>query len=424
MLDRTIAPTSKEITNINFSLPQTWKLNNNIPVYEYNLGAQDVVTIEFSFNAGTKFQDKSLVASTVINLMKEGTEKYTSKEIADLIDFYGAFLETDLDNDRATVSLFCLTKHVSHVLPVVSDIILNSQFPEKEVESYLKRKKQSFIVNQEKVETLASQAYVKNIFRDSQYGKVAVANDYDNITRDDCISFYKKHYSLANLEIFIAGKTNDSIQQALNEYIGQVPAHGEKVIVDFKSPNFTPSNDFIQKEGAIQSAIRFGKPMFKINHPDFIGFQVLNTALGGYFGSRLMANIREDKGYTYGIGSGISSKRESGSFVIATEVGKDVTNDAIKEIKKEIEDLKANLIPKEELNVVKNYMLGALLKNTDGPFDMLSRFQTIHLNKLKNNHYDYFIDEVKAISSEKLRELAQEHLTDLSVIVAGDKDFR
>jgi predicted Zn-dependent peptidase len=404
--------------------PNSWKLNNEIPVYEYNLGSQDIIKIEFVFNAGTKYQPKSLIASTVKNLMKEGTEKYTSKEIADCIDFYGAFLETDLSNDRASVSLFCLNKYIDNVLPIVADVILNAKFPQNEIDGYLKRQKQNFIIGQEKVSTLASQAYVKNIFNESQYGQYATINDYDNITRDDCINFYKKHYTLANLEIFIAGKSTDFTQQLLNEHIGNIPAHGEKLSFNFKAPNFKPSNNFVKKEGAIQSAIRFGKPLFTINHPDFIAFQVLNTVLGGYFGSRLMTNIREDKGYTYGIGSGISSKQEMGNFIISTEVGSDVTQNAIDEIKKEIDILKETLVPEEELNVVKSYILGALLKNTDGPFDMLSRFQTIHFNNLSTSHYDNFINEVKAVTAEKLRELANEHLTDLSIIVAGSKDFK
>lgn len=424
MLNRTIAPESKEITNINFTLPKTWKLNNNIPVYEYNLGSQEVLKIEFAFNAGTKYQNKPLVATAVNNLIQEGTKKYTSKEISDCIDFYGAFLEADIDNDHGVISLYCLNKHVSNVLPIVTDIILNAQFPQNEVDSYLKRQKQSFIINLEKVGTLASQGYVKNIFKGSQYGTVAEVNDYDNVTRQDCIDFHENYYNLANLEIFIAGKTTDFIPQLLNEYIGNTPLQGESAAIDFKEPSFTPSNDFILKEGAIQSAIRFGKPMFKIDHPDFIPFQVLNTVLGGYFGSRLMANIREDKGYTYGIGSGISSKLEMGSFVISTEVGSDVTHEAIAEIKKEITRLKETLVPKEELDVVKNYILGALLKNTDGPFDMLTRFQTIHYNNLDKDHYNHFITKVKSVSAEKIKALANEHLADLSIIVAGSKDFK
>lgn len=423
MLNRTIAPAFKEITNINFVMPKKWNLSNNIPVYEYNFDSQNVIKIDFVFNAGTKYQHKPLLASTVNSLIKEGTKTYTSKQIADSIDFYGAFLETDISNDRAAVSLYCLTHHLDNVLPVLVDVILNAQFPQDELDNYLKRKKQAFLINLEKVGTLASQAYQKLIYKGTQYGSVAVIEDYDNITREECLAFHKELYNLNNLEIFIAGKSSDFMQQLLNEHLGNEKLNNNKIHFSFNELNYSPSKEFLFKEDAIQSAIRYGKPMFKINHPDFIPFQVLNTVLGGYFGSRLMSNIREDKGYTYGIGSGISSKQEMGNFVISTEVGKDVTEATLKEIDFEINRLKNDLIPDEELNVVKNYILGALLKNTDGPFDMLSRFQTIHYNNLPENHYDSFIEQVKNTSANKLRDLATEHLTDLTVIVAGSKNI-
>lgn len=423
MLNRTIAPAFKEITNINFVMPKKWNLSNNIPVYEYNFDSQNVIKIDFVFNAGTKYQHKPLLASTVNSLIKEGTKTYTSKQIADSIDFYGAFLETDISNDRAAVSLYCLTHHLDNVLPVLVDVILNAQFPQDELDNYLKRKKQAFLINLEKVGTLASQAYQKLIYKGTQYGSVAVIEDYDNITREECLAFHKEFYNLNNLEIFIAGKSSDFMQQLLNEHLGNEKLNNNKIHFSFNELNYSPSKEFLFKEDAIQSAIRYGKPMFKINHPDFIPFQVLNTVLGGYFGSRLMSNIREDKGYTYGIGSGISSKQEMGNFVISTEVGKDVTEATLKEIDFEINRLKNDLIPDEELNVVKNYILGALLKNTDGPFDMLSRFQTIHYNNLPENHYDLFIEQVKNTSANKLRDLATEHLTDLTVIVAGSKNI-
>ncbi len=423
-LDRTIAPEAKEIDNINFILPKKWELDNSIPVYEYNLGSQNLSKIEFSFNAGTKYQEKALIASSIKNLIKEGTTNYTSKQIADAIDFYGAFLETDISNDHASISLYSLNKYMDNVLPIVVDIIMHANFPQDEIDNYLKRSKQNFLVGQEKVSTLASQAYVSNIFRGSSYDQVATVNDYEHVTREDLVTFYQQYYSLENMEIFLAGKIDDNIKGLLNQYLGKIKTNSaNKPSFTFSPIQFSASNDFVLKESAIQSAIRYGKPTININHPDYIKFQVLNTALGGYFGSRLMMNIREDKGYTYGIGSGISSKIEAANFVIATEVGSDVTHSAIKEINIEIDRIKHELIPEDELHVVKNYMLGSLLKNTDGPFDLLERFKTIHYNKLNDAHYDHFIKEIKNTTATELKELANKHLTNMSIILAGSVDF-
>ena len=425
MLDRTIAPKAQPIDNINFVLPDHWKLTNGIPVYSYHLGSEDVIKLDFVFPGGTKYQTKSLIASTVKNVLKEGTDKYSSKEIADAIDFYGAFLETELNNDYATVSLYCLNKHMDNVLPIVLNVITNASFPQNEIDKYLNRSKQNYLLGQEKVATLSSQAYVKTIFNNSEYGQVATEEDYEQVTREDLLAFYKKHYALSEATVFIAGNVSPVLRKFIEVEVGQLPINNKSEFTfNFTLPNYKQTDVFIEKRNAIQSAIRFGKPTIKIDHEDFNHFQILNTVLGGYFGSRLMMNIREDKGYTYGIGSGLSSKNEIGNFIISTEVGSDVTKDAIKEIQLEIDKIKTELIPEKELSIVKNYILGSLLKNTDGPFDLLERYKTIHFNGLANNHYDLFIQDIHSATPEKLREIANKYLTDLSIIVAGSVDFR
>jgi predicted Zn-dependent peptidase len=148
----------------------------------------------------------------------------------------------------------------------------------------------------------------------------------------------------------------------------------------------------------------------------------MNTIFGGYFGSRLMTNIREEKGYTYGIGSVIMAKENMGNMIIYTEVGADVTQAAINEIRKEIKDMQTNKVTEGELTKVKNYMLGSLLQNTDGPFDLLERYKTIYFYNLPNNYYDTYMTDIKSITSEEIINLANTYLNDLSFIVAGSQE--
>ncbi len=164
-----------------------------------------------------------------------------------------------------------------------------------------------------------------------------------------------------------------------------------------------------------------GRFLFPKSHPDYIDFQVLNTILGDYFGSRLMSNIREDKGYTYGIGSGVMDMNKTGYFVIVTEVGKEVLDKTLHEIKFELERLQNEPVPEDELDLVKNYMLGQLLKSADGPYAMLDMYNGVDMYDLNLDFYDRAIRQIKEITPARIRELAQQYLNfeDFLIITAG-----
>ncbi|MNR03395.1 Peptidase M16 inactive domain protein [compost metagenome] len=178
-----------------------------------------------------------------------------------------------------------------------------------------------------------------------------------------------------------------------------------------------------EKPEALQSAIRIGQLAINRKHKDFSGLQILNTVLGGYFGSRLMANIREDKGYTYGIGSGISSLQQAGYLFISTEVGADVCGAALTEIYKEIDLLKTTLIGEDELNLVRNYMLGSMLGSLENVFSHADKFKNIYFSGLDYDYYSRYIETVKTITAEELLALANKYFTTESFteVVIGKK---
>src|SRR6185312_12597437 len=187
----------------------------------------------------------------------------------------------------------------------------------------------------------------------------------------------------------------------------------QSVKTDTTQPDLKPATEkfyFIERSEALQSAIRIGTPFINRQHPDFPAVQVLNTVLGGYFGSRLMNNIREDKGYTYGIGAGVSSYRQGGAMFIATEVGAEVCKAAVSEIEKEINLLKTELIPDEELSLVRNYMMGSLLGSLENVFSHADKFKNLHFSGLGYDYYDRYVDAVKTVSAERLKELANQYL--------------
>jgi predicted Zn-dependent peptidase len=232
--------------------------------------------------------------------------------------------------------------------------------------------------------------------------------------------FYNEFYKADNCVVMASGNFGNDIQEILNNEF--VLSEGKSVYPDFNFETIAASHKNIPKESSVQCGIRMGKVLFNRVHPDFIGMTVVNTLLGGYFGSRLMANIREDKGYTYGIGSALASYPETGVFLIATEVGAEVCKDALKEIYKEIELLRSEKVSDEELSLVKNYMLGSFLRNSDGPFAMSDRFKTIHFSGLDYSYYEKYIKKVNAITADEILELCNKYLDTKSFteIVAGN----
>ncbi|NDB53317.1 MAG: insulinase family protein, partial [Chitinophagaceae bacterium] len=160
----------------------------------------------------------------------------------------------------------------------------------------------------------------------------------------------------------------------------------------------------------MQGAIRIARPFPNRHHADFIPALVLNTVFGGFFGSRLMSNIREDKGYTYGIHSYILNLQQSSAWMISTEAGKEVCEATIKEVYAEMEQLRTTLISEEELSLVRNYMMGGLLGDLDGPFQLIGRWKNLILNELPPSHFYKTIDTIRNCSADQLRELAQQYL--------------
>ena len=412
MIDRKLAPEFGAIENINLIRPQHIKLANGCNVYCFNSGDQELVRIEWIFNNQRFDPAKPLLNMAVNSMLTEGTSKLTAAQIADQIDFYGAFLQVDYGFDQSQVTLYSLNKHLKSTLPVIKDILTDSIFPEKELETFVRNQQQKLQVSLKKNDIVARRAFNKALYGGTIYGLNTEIESYDLLKRDDMQAFFKQMYQPSNCTIVIAGKVDASSLQLLTDTFEKGWNKGA-VAPDNSQPEIEPATEkfyFVEKPEALQSAIRMGMPLINRTHPDFPALQVLNTVLGGYFGSRLMNNIREDKGYTYGIGSGMSSFKQTGAFFIATEVGADVCKAAVVEIEKEISLLKTDLIPDEELSLVRNYMLGSLLGSLENVFSHADKFKNLFFSGLDYDYYERYAETVKTITSPELQQLANKYL--------------
>jgi zinc protease len=425
-IDRKRSPAFKTVEKIEMIKASEKHLQNKIPVYAINAGTQELIKIEFLFSAGMYQQQMPLQAATVNAMLEEGTSKMTAAQIADAVDYYGAFLEASVSQDNASVVLYTLNKHLKATLPVLEQVIKDAVFPQNELDTHLRNKKQKFHVNNQKVANVARKHFSELIFGEKHpYGISVKENDFDVMSRSHLIDFYSTFYRANSCKIILAGKVNDDVYTLLDEYFGGndwlASNNLNRTSIDISSS--VQQEQLIYKEDALQSAIRIGKVLFNKTHPDYQPLQVLNTVFGGYFGSRLMSNIREDKGYTYGIGSGVVSLHNSGYFFIATEVGVDVCKNAINEIYFEMNRLREELVSDDELQLVKNYLLGTFLRSVDGPFAMADRFKGIMEYDLSYDYFDKYIATIKDISASKLRDLANTYFDKNSMIelVVGKK---
>jgi len=411
-VNRKIAPESQPIDHINLLHPEHTKLPNGCNIYCFNSGDAELVRIEWIFSNLRFDPAKPLLNVATNTMLSEGTKTRTAAQIADTIDFYGAFLQNEYGYDNSEVTLFSLNKHLPNTLPIIKDILTNANFPEKELETYIRNQQQKLQVSLQKNDVVARRGFNKALYGDTIYGFAGVADDFKTLHREDMLAHYREMYQPSNCTIIIAGKIEPETIELLSQIFGEEWTNPvEKA--DTTQPTIEPSTEhfyFTEKPDALQSAIRMGMPLINRTHPDFPRVQVLNTVLGGYFGSRLMANIREDKGYTYGIGSGMSSLKHAGALFIATEVGADVCKAAVTEIEKEINILKTELIPDEELALVKNYMLGSLLGSLENVFSHADKFKSLFVAGLGYEYYDRYTDVVKTITSDDLLKLANQYL--------------
>lgn len=413
MLNRTVAPAIVDAVNFNLQLQpyQKYILRNGVEVYAINAGAEDVLQIEWVFNAGNWFEEKNLEAGVTNFLLKNGTTSKTAFEINDYFEYFGAYLNRNSGAEFAHVTLHSLTKHIEKLLPVVRDIFSEATLLQSEMDIAIQNMRQKLDVNLKKSSFVAGRLIDTYLFGEQHpYGQFTRHEDFEALTREGLIRFYQQYYQKGCFKIFIAGKLPADMESLLNRYFGDfdngVPAGRQHTV----APQLLKKHRVINDEKSAQGSIRMARPFGNRHHPDFLKAQVLNVVFGGFFGSRLMANIREEKGYTYGIHSYLMGNKQENGWMITTEAGRDVSEATISEVYREMEILRNEAVDEEELALVKNFMMGSILGDLDGPFQMIARWKNIILNDLDNDFFNRYISNIKNITADELQEMANKYL--------------
>jgi len=423
MLDRTQSPKYKEISGINLIEPKSYAYDNGLKAFVFSAPDQTLLKAEFIFANTFDLVENPLLNTALSSLIKEGTFQMNSAEIAEHVDFYGAYLIPEYSYDHTSITVYTLKKYASKIFPLIKDILTNAVIPEKELQTYIRNNKQSLQVSLEKNDFVARKQFYKSLFGNSRYGISPTKEGLEALHRTDLLELYQHQMQPSNCTLILAGGVDDELVTLISQYFGEEWS-GKDQDLSFQAPAFPISSTTLileQREESLQSAIRLGCKMINRSHPDYAEVQFVNTFFGGFFGSRLMRNIREEKGYTYSIGSGIVSLKHAGFLTIASEVGVDVTSATMTEIEKEFHLLRSNLPQQDEVNLVRNYMLGSLLGSLESIFSHADKFKAIYFNGLDSTYYDQYTKKVQNITAKRVQEIAQQYFDydQLTKIVVG-----
>lgn len=413
MIDRTLQPVAEKIQKISIIKAEESTLDNGLKLYSIRAGEQAIAKISFVFEAGFWYQSQSYLASTVNAMLKEGTSELSSAEIATKLDYYGAFLQTSTERDVAFVTLYTLTKFLDKTLSIIFKLFTDATIPESELATYIRTKKQYLMIEETKVKTIAKKRFDNVLYGNNHpYGAISNPDEVDALNRNTLIDFYNSNYKGKSFIIIAAGNLPADFEKKINSYFGKMEVRSTvlKDSSSFKIQSAKEMQHVFEVKDALQSAIRLGKITIGRTDPEYPELKTLNTIFGGYFGSRLMKNIREDKGYTYGINSLVFSMRHSAYISVVSEVNSSVSRNTIEEIYKEMRLLRTVPVSEDELDRVKNYILGELIRMFDGPFALSDAFWTLKENNLSYDYFDRFIKSVKEITSERILALADKYL--------------
>jgi zinc protease len=423
-VDRSRVPEIHNLSEINIPKIETVELSNGIKVHCLNSGTQEVLKIEVVFNAGRPFELKKLASRATQEMLKEGTSTLSNHEISKKVDFFGTYIGSTYNLDSNTIGFYCLSRYFKDILPILSEILFDPAFPEHELEAWKQNSKQKLKVDLERTDVRSYRTLTEQIFgKEHPYGYNSSVKLFDEIKRSDLVDHYQRLYLSGNCQIFLTGKINSEDLDLVERYIAKRIKTGEGKSLELPKTNFSPSKAFIPMKSDVQSSVRMGYKLFSKAHSDYNDLYILNNLFGGYFGSRLMMNIREEKGLTYNIYSSLDSFRNDGYFYVGSDTSSENVDQVIEEVVREMNILKSELVPEQELLMMKNYLMGSFMSMLDGPFNAGEVVKSYLSDGLSFCLFEQLIERVNHIQAEDLREVARKYLNeeDFDIVVVGNK---
>ena len=424
-LNRTQQPPVTPFGALHMPQPRITRLNNGIELFIIDKGDQEVCRLDILFEGGRYAGKTPAIADMTGPMLRKGVPGMDAEAIAEHLDYYGAWMQTGTTQHFSALSLFSLNRNLHQVLPVIAAMITEPTMPQKPFDVLQQQRIQQLEINRQKVSYLASEAFNSLIFGSSHpYARITTAQDLEAVTLNDLQQYHHNFYLNTGIHIILSGRITDDVLEQVNRCFGLLtPASTTIPNVAPITPH-TEHTSIIHRPDALQSGIRIGQPVIGSNHPDYPILTILNLVLGGYFGSRLMTNIREEKGYTYGISSHIVSMRDGAYFTIVTEAGTEYTRPLIDEVRNEMMQLCTTPVPQDELETARNYLQGRRARALDSPFSMSDYFVSSIISGTPLNYFDLEDEVIRTATADDLMRVARTHLhpDNLYIAIAGDKE--
>lgn len=413
MINRSLAPKISMPSHLDLVHSKQFVLDNGLKVHYFSGCSEPVINLSILLKAGKYYQEKEWASYFTMALLKKGTKSFSLQDLEEKIDFLGASLSTESNMFLSNISLSCLSDKFPDILPILNELMNESIFPEEEIELEKTKQIQKLKVNQQKNNYLSSVNFSQAIFgKNHPCGKINSIESIKELSRKDILNHYNNILNLDTESLLIlSGNIDSNSLHLINETIGKIPL-AERENREMKAFETESEKEInLSLPESVQASLRIGMPLnIDPEHEDFLDLEIVNRIFGGYFGSRLMKNIREEKGYTYGIYSFISNFELGSYFCIATDVGLKYKEDTLKEISKEILRLQTEPISDTELDMVKNYHKGRIMKSIDGSMRMANVLSLLLPLGLNEEYVNKRLEAVENITAERIMTLANRYL--------------
>ena len=422
MIDRTTPPAIQQ-TPFSFRKPTERVLDNGIPLYIIEAEGLDAVRIDFVFSAGQCHQSRKLQALFACRMLREGCRGYSASEFAEQLDYYGAWLELSVSMTHSFVTLYTLKKHFADTIELVQRMLTEPTYSEEQFSTICTNNKARLLVSLQKGDVQAMRALRQSIYGAGHpCGMNVTPEDYDTLRVADARDFYNCYYSSRTCQIYLSGDIDNTILEYVESLFGREAwGNGERVkdkelsvgrtlLTETNTEHRDRDIQLIPYPTAVQDSIRMGYLVMDVNDADYLPMRVLTAVLGGYFGSRLMKNIREEKGYTYHIGADLVTNTSQALFLIHCEAQAGKACEVIDEVGREMLRLQTELISDEELRMVRNYMMGEICRNYESAFALTDAYIFIHNLGLPIEHIEHIMEAIRTIDAVSLQQLAQRYL--------------
>ncbi len=407
-------PDIKPVVSLEFQEPEVFTLDNGIQIYGFNGAINDIIKLSIQFDAGRWTEKHPLNASVCSELFKSGTVDLSAFEIEESIDFLGSTIKASAGYNSFNISLFSLTRNLESCLKILVQLINEIIFPEEEIKLSKANRLSRLKVNQHKNDYVADMLFKEVIFGSKHpYGYVTTEEMINGISRDDILDYYHANLKSDISLVGISGKYGQTEIDLINKYLGNNDHwqnSAENMQTSWKKESKTTKQFRKSLPDSVQASIYIGKECIGRDHKDYYGFSFLNMIYGGYFGSRLMKNIREEKGLTYGIYAYVQNYKHASVYTINTETAIDNVDSCLHEIYFEMERLKNQPISSMELTKARNYMLGRMLDQVDGPFKSAATFLGLKSHGLEVSFLKKMENYLMNVEAPELQSLAEEHL--------------